>query len=103
MYSLFFLAAASLVLSLILTPRVRDVAIRLGFVDEPDERKVHKGAIPRVGGIAILAAAIGSYLLLLIVRLSAGSIVREGMPFAVRLLPAVLLIFSLGLLDDIFN
>ncbi len=104
MYSLIFLAAASLLLSLILTPRVRDVAIRLGFVDEPDnERKLHKRPIPRVGGVAILTATIGSYLLLLVVRLSAGSIIREGMPFAVRLLPAVLLIFTLGLLDDIFD
>jgi len=104
MYSLIFLALASFVLSLILTPLVRNAALRLDIVDRPDGlRKIHKNPIPRVGGIAIFAATIGAYTLLLLIRLSAGHIVRSGVPFAMRLLPAVILIFALGLVDDVFN
>jgi UDP-GlcNAc:undecaprenyl-phosphate GlcNAc-1-phosphate transferase len=104
MYSLLFLFFASCALSLVLTPLVRNASLRLGLVDRPDyERKIHKVPIPRVGGIAILAAAIGAYGLLLLVRLSAGHIVRSGVPSAVRLLPAVIVIFGVGLIDDVFE
>ncbi len=102
MYSLLFLGFASFILSLFLTPFVRNLALRYGFVDEPDgNRKIHQAAIPRVGGVAILVAAIGAYALLLIVRLSAGHIVRAGLPFALKLLPALIIIFVVGLIDDI--
>ncbi|MGD0911736.1 MAG: MraY family glycosyltransferase [Terracidiphilus sp.] len=104
MYSVIFLVFASFALSLILTPQVRNLALRFGLVDRPDEhRKTHKLPIPRVGGIAVITATVSAYALLLIVRLSAGHIVRSGAPFAVRLLPAVLVIFAVGLADDIFD
>ena len=104
MYSFAFLALSSFVLSLFLTPMVRNVALRLRLVDKPDDqRKIHKVPIPRLGGIAICAATLGAYVLLLLVRLSAGHIVRSGIPFAARLLPAVIIIFGIGLLDDILD
>ncbi len=104
MNSLIFLAVSSFILSLFLTPLVRNIALHLGFVDKPDDhRKTHKTPIPRVGGIAIFAATIGAYLLLLLVGFHAGPIVLSGFPFALRLLPAIIVIFSVGLLDDIFG
>jgi UDP-N-acetylmuramyl pentapeptide phosphotransferase/UDP-N-acetylglucosamine-1-phosphate transferase len=102
MNSLIFLAFTSFALSLLLTPLVRNTALRLGFVDTPDDRrKTHKIPIPRVGGVAIFSATILAYILLLIVGSSASPIVRHGLPFAARLLPAIVLIFAVGLLDDI--
>ena len=104
MYSLIFLGIVSFVLSLILTPLVRNVALRYDLIDHPDGiRKTHTGAIPRVGGIAILLSAIGAYALLLVVRLTAGHIVESAAPFVVRLLPAIAVVFGVGLLDDILN
>ena len=104
MYSLIFLFLCSCVLSLLLTKLVRNAALRLGLVDRPDNsRKLHKIPIPRLGGIAILAAVLCAYALLLLARLSAGHIIRSGMPFALHLLPAVALIFGMGLWDDIFG
>lgn len=104
MYSLLFLALASFVLSLILTPLVRNQALRFGLVDHPDnDRKIHHLPTPRLGGVAIFAATIGAYLLLLLIRLSAGHIIRSGAPFAVRLLPAIIVIFGVGLVDDIYG
>jgi UDP-GlcNAc:undecaprenyl-phosphate GlcNAc-1-phosphate transferase len=51
-----FLVAAFLVaalLSLVLTPLVRRLAIRLGNVDHPGGRRVNKAPIPRGGGVAV--------------------------------------------------
>ena len=47
----------SLLVALVLTPLLRDFAIRMKWVDLPDERKIHTKPIPRIGGIAILMAA----------------------------------------------
>lgn len=44
---------AALVLALLLTPLVKKLAIRMGAVDEPNERKVHQRVMPRMGGVAI--------------------------------------------------
>ena len=49
----FFLA---LLLTCWLTPQVKRLAIRFGAVDRPDKRRVHKGVIPRLGGLAIFGA-----------------------------------------------
>ena len=51
-YSLFVLGA---ILTCILTPLVRYLALRKGFVDCPQRaRKVHQQATPRLGGAAVL-------------------------------------------------
>jgi len=51
-YSLFVLGA---ILTCILTPIVRYLALQKGFVDCPQRaRKVHQQATPRLGGAAIL-------------------------------------------------
>ncbi len=102
MYSLIFLGVTSFVLSLLLTPWVRDCARRLDLVDKPDnDRKVHKVPIPRVGGIPIFVSFVAAYGMLLIVGLSAGNFVRSGLPFTLRLLPATMAVLALGLIDDI--
>ena len=50
---LFIMAACS---SLALTPFVRRVCERYGWLDEPvDERRVHHSPVPRLGGVAIFA------------------------------------------------
>jgi UDP-GlcNAc:undecaprenyl-phosphate/decaprenyl-phosphate GlcNAc-1-phosphate transferase len=103
MYSMIFLAIASFGLSLFLTPLFRNLALRLNLLDLPDHRKIHKVPIPRVGGVAIFVSAAGAFGLLLVFRLKAGLIIWAGAPFAVRLLPAVLTIFCVGLVDDIFQ
>ncbi len=54
-YLVVFLVA--LVASLLLVPVAKKLAPRLGLVDEPDERRIHKTPIPRCGGIAVFIAA----------------------------------------------
>src|SRR3982750_3899561 len=43
-------------LSLLLTPLAAWIAVRVGAIDMPGERKVHKTPIPRLGGLAVVAS-----------------------------------------------
>ncbi len=55
--------AVSLVLVLVLTPLARRLALWLGAIDMPHDRKVHENPTPTLGGVAILLAVIVSLLL----------------------------------------
>lgn len=57
-YAYTFLAA--LVVTFVLTPFVKRLAVAIGAVDRPDARKVHHGLIPRLGGLAVYAGFIAS-------------------------------------------
>lgn len=46
----------------LMTPLVRYIAISMGFYDAPDARKVHTGNIPRLGGVAIFLGYITALL-----------------------------------------
>jgi len=50
-YASIFVGA--LTLSLILTPLCREVVRKLGMIDQPDDRRVHKKPIPRGGGLSV--------------------------------------------------
>jgi UDP-GlcNAc:undecaprenyl-phosphate/decaprenyl-phosphate GlcNAc-1-phosphate transferase len=104
MYSYIFLCAVSFGLSLVLTPLVRNLAWRFGIIDQPDQqRKLHSAPIPRLGGVAILSSVICAYALLLIVRFSSGRILWDNLPDVMRLLPALAVVFGIGLIDDIVS
>ena len=47
------LGGAALLVSLILTPLVRELNRRLGMIDKPDPRRINKVPIPRGGGVAL--------------------------------------------------
>lgn len=101
MFSLITLAISSFLLALLLTPVVRNYSVRRGWVDTPDARKVHGAGIPRTGGVAVLAAYLGAYLILLSMGLTGGSLVDLTMVW--RLAPAVAVIFAVGLIDDLWG
>jgi len=52
------------VISFLLTPLLCRVAPRLGAVDKPDARKVHRTLMPRLGGVAIYAGFLAAFYLL---------------------------------------
>lgn len=43
----------SLIITLVLIPIIKEVAIKLNLVDKPNQRKVHTNPVPLVGGISI--------------------------------------------------
>jgi UDP-GlcNAc:undecaprenyl-phosphate/decaprenyl-phosphate GlcNAc-1-phosphate transferase len=61
--ALMLLFVFALGLSLALTPLVRALGIRLGAMDIPMERKVHKQPIPRIGGVAVFFSLVITTLL----------------------------------------
>lgn len=104
MYSLLFLGITSFLLSLLLTPLVGKVSRKWGAVDHPDSaRKTHRLPIPRLGGVAIAIAYSASFLVLLAVPLNAADLVVKSLAIDWRLLPAAILIFATGLVDDLYG
>jgi UDP-GlcNAc:undecaprenyl-phosphate GlcNAc-1-phosphate transferase len=104
MYSLLGLGVVAFLLSLSLTPLIRDLFNRWGVVDRPDEvRKLHGRGIPRIGGIPLAMAYVGALVLFALMPVSARQIVRHDVPLVMRLLPTGLAIFVVGLIDDLFG
>ena len=59
MYAILVLGITAFLFCLVLTPLCRDLFLYLNIVDRPDKvRKMHQGAIPRVGGIPIVLSYI---------------------------------------------
>jgi UDP-GlcNAc:undecaprenyl-phosphate GlcNAc-1-phosphate transferase len=104
MYSLAFLVVCSFIIALILTPLFRDCAIRLGLVDAPgDPRKIHERPIPRIGGVAIIGTYLAAFALLFVLPLHASRVLSSELILVVKLLPAALIVFAIGLADDVFH
>ncbi len=100
MFSLLTLAISSFLLSLLLTPLVRNYSVRRGWVDTPDSgRKAHPWPVPRTGGVAVVAAFVGAYGVLLLTGLKGSRLVDLDVVW--RLAPAVAIIFAVGLIDDL--
>ncbi|MCF8011504.1 MAG: undecaprenyl/decaprenyl-phosphate alpha-N-acetylglucosaminyl 1-phosphate transferase [Clostridiales bacterium] len=78
------------ILSWIFTPWVKKKAFSWGAVDKPAARKVHKSAMPRIGGLAVYMAFVP------VVLLSGGL----TMPVYGMLLGGTL-VMALGVVDDI--
>lgn len=89
-YGLLFFTA--LVTSLFLTPLTIRLSSRLGALDLPGERKVHVGAVSRLGGVAMTAALTASLVLFLPWDRQLGG-----------LLCGALLISAVGFVDDLWH
>jgi len=80
-----------------LTPLIRELACRIGAVDQPSSRKIHQSATPLLGGVAVYCA----FLIALLAN-AAGMvdplIVTEGMQ---GVLIGGTLLFLVGIWDDV--
>jgi len=87
----------------VITPFLRDFFGFLGFVDKPDSfRKMHARPIPRVGGMALVVGYFVAFLALVLGwRLGFFDTHDPSLRLMVRLSPAVILIFAVGLYDDL--
>ncbi|HEY8771809.1 MAG TPA: MraY family glycosyltransferase, partial [Candidatus Limnocylindria bacterium] len=73
-----------------------------GLLDEPDERKVHDVAIPRLGGIAIAAAFYLGLAAALLAGSSGGALLGDPDQVVAVLLGAALIV-CIGVVDDLFG
>lgn len=97
--ALFVLALIS---SLVLTPLVRRLSVRLGWFDTPrDDRRVHAANTPRIGGLAIvISVLIALSILPLVNNLVTQELLNERWKLIAVLVPA-LFVLLVGLYDDI--
>ena len=96
-----FTFSLALLLSMALTPIVIAWAKKRNWVDVPDARKVHRIPVARLGGMAIFAAVMAAILPVLLVRNNVGEQFRTSGMEVVALLLGGMVIFALGLYDDL--
>lgn len=89
----------ALIVALAATPAVIVLADKTGAMDAPDARKVHKGPMPRIGGLAIYCGFMVSVLLML----NFGELTPEIANGVIGLLLGGTLIVIIGLIDDYKN
>jgi UDP-GlcNAc:undecaprenyl-phosphate GlcNAc-1-phosphate transferase len=98
------LGALAVVLSLILTPLVRDYVGRLGFLDHPDGvRKKHAAPVPRVGGIAIVLSYIITFAIALALPFTYTEHLHRSLPEILPLTLVGSVVFMTGVLDDLIG
>jgi len=96
-----FTYLCSALLALVITPIVIYTARALKIYDNPDVRKVHASAIPRIGGLAIFLSAISLAIAALFFDNNIGEAFRHAQTQVVALLAAGTFIFIVGLIDDL--
>lgn len=82
----FFIA---LLTTVAVTPLVMKLAIKLGVVDQPNNRKVHKKLMPRLGGLAFVIGFFAGYLYL-----------SQFLDTPVNIILGAVIIIIVGILDD---
>ena len=102
MYLILSLGLIAFVLSLVLTPLIRDIFRKMGMVDVPDGgRKHHTEAVPRVGGIAIALSYLVAFGVILFLPFNYRNRVAQALPDIGTLLLAAGIVFAVGLWDDL--
>ncbi|MCH1625088.1 glycosyltransferase family 4 protein [Ferdinandcohnia quinoae] len=82
------------VTSILITPLIKKLAIKIGATDQPNSRKVHQKVMPRLGGLAIYFSFLVGYLILRPVS-------DDYNVFAILL--GGLIVIITGVLDDIIE
>ncbi len=83
---------AAFVMALVLTPLVKILSSRLGFVSQPKTDRWHKKSTATLGGVAIWLTVVTLYLVL-VPHTAQGWVVIGAATF----------LFLVGLLDDLIN
>lgn len=89
-HSVLEIILVTFIASVLLVPIAKKLALYIGALDVPNERKVHKVPIPRLGGLAIFGAFLLGYILY-------GEITTQ----MISILIGSFIIFLVGVFDDI--
>ena len=110
-YNIFLIVLVTFITSFLLIPIVKKLANHVGAIDIPNERKVHKKPIPRLGGLAIFGAyllgymlfartsvqmisiLIGGFLIVLVGIFDDIKPIRAGVKFIIQIIAACIVVF----------
>lgn len=81
-----------LLLSIVITPYIKKLAIHVNAVDQPNQRKVHSKAMPRLGGLGIFLSFMIGYF-----------IFYQDSPYFWYIFIGAVLIATVGFFDDIYQ
>lgn len=95
--------AAALALAVAATPLVRRLARAAGAVAEPGGRHLHQGRIPRLGGLAVLAGALGGLAAAALAGVDLAALLRAHGWHQGWLLAGVLTVTAVGAADDLLG
>lgn len=103
-----FAFAVAITITGILIPQILLIAFRKNLFDTPDGRKIHKMAIPRLGGLAFFPASLFSIMLTLGLSLSSG---EDFFPFLSKLeftpfcyiVCGLVILYLVGIADDLIG
>lgn len=105
-------SAAALVISVlsagVLIPQILLISFRRNLFDVPDERKIHQGAVPRLGGIAFKPVVCFAIALLLGIDMMAGggsvldSVASEGRTLSFAFC-SIMMLYLVGMADDLIG
>ncbi|MBQ9688420.1 undecaprenyl/decaprenyl-phosphate alpha-N-acetylglucosaminyl 1-phosphate transferase, partial [bacterium] len=90
-------AIISYIVGVFIVPLVINFSKHNGLIDVPNERKIHKTPVSRLGGIAIWASTMLTFLFLVFLSYYPYGSLLSG------ILIGGSLMFLLGLIDDIYN
>jgi len=94
----------ALLASLVATPLVRTLAVRLDLVDRPDGyRKLHGHIVPLMGGVAVYVAFGVSVAAICLLRLRGGEALPGTASAVLSLLAAAAIVLVVGLVDDAWD
>lgn len=88
--NIFLIVFITFITSIILVPIIKKVAVHINAIDMPNERKVHKKPMPRLGGLAIFLSFLLGYILF-------GEVTNQ----MISILIGGFILIILGICDDI--
>jgi len=101
MRTFIFTYLGSACLTLLTTPAMIRLALRLGIVDSPGARHMHDKPIPRMGGVAIFFSMMFCAVVVLVLAYYNSDVPPATLFKATILLWAASVVFSVGFIDDI--
>lgn len=96
----------SVIMSGIIIPNIMTIAFRRRLFDDVDERKIHKGLVPRLGGISFLPSFIFSFCIVVGVNIRFAmpgfeQMMSTSLVSVFFLLCALMLMYMVGIADDL--
>lgn len=93
----------STVCGILFIPQILDFCKKRRLYDTPDKRKIHRNAIPRLGGVAFLPSMLVAFLIAITVYNYTSDKTISMNLWSVYFFVSLLMIYSIGIVDDLIG